>query len=132
MILVFDPFLILFGLVWYSGMRKWYAKLLIYSQWSGLISHSTPPDPTVAPRLLGFFDLPRGSGLHRRSVSCVGAAGHSSTASLTLHMLEGVIDASSAFQTVEEHGEAWHTIHAGYNAEQRTVCHSSEMYSSSL
>ena len=29
MILVFGPFLILFGLVWYTGMRKWYGASLI-------------------------------------------------------------------------------------------------------
>ena len=29
-ILVFDPFLIYFGVVWYSGLRKWYLRRLIF------------------------------------------------------------------------------------------------------
>ena len=31
MILVFGGFLILFGVVWYGGMEKWYTKILILS-----------------------------------------------------------------------------------------------------
>jgi hypothetical protein len=34
MILVFGPFLILFGLVWYTGMRKWYGTSLISFRWA--------------------------------------------------------------------------------------------------
>jgi hypothetical protein len=43
MILVFGPFLILFGLVWYGGMRKWYLGLLISFPPTGGVNRSLPP-----------------------------------------------------------------------------------------
>ena len=56
--LVFDPFFILFGLVWYSGMRKWYARFWFFESWRlWLFTGQSPSERLPASHGWTFCDL---------------------------------------------------------------------------